>query len=308
MPTLIVIATWMPDSTNGASKAASIRAATASISAGASRSSQTMTNSSPDMRARVSPGPHRGAESLGHRHQELVPHAVAVEVVDQLQSIEVGEEHRDDRARCGGPGRPRDRAARSAASGWATRSGRRAGPARGSGRTTLGDRLAPARCTGRRRRHQPASGPHPCRRGPSALRCSGTDRARPADSSPWRSGNVNTAASPSSMARGGERREAGLAAQVGDGDRLAACRDAVTHGPSPSSVCSSSKRSAEESDAATYRGGAAGGDQGDPGRRDRQDVHDAHARGDRGCPGSGSRSPSCERTRSSTTTAAARSA
>ena len=56
MPTLMVMATSMPDSTNGVAKAASIRAATASISAGASRSSQRMTNSSPDIRASVSPG------------------------------------------------------------------------------------------------------------------------------------------------------------------------------------------------------------------------------------------------------------
>ena len=53
-----------------------------------------MTNSSPDMRASVSPGAQHRGQSLGDGHQQLVADAVAVQVVHQLEPVEIDEEDR----------------------------------------------------------------------------------------------------------------------------------------------------------------------------------------------------------------------
>ena len=76
MPTLTLVATdFAPGRTNGPETAAQIRAAIASTSASSLMSSQRTTNSSPDMRASVSPERSARGQPLGDGHQQRVADA-----------------------------------------------------------------------------------------------------------------------------------------------------------------------------------------------------------------------------------------
>ncbi len=79
-------------------------------------------NSSPPTRATVSPGRSDSAQPLGERHQQLVADGVAEAVVDELEAVDVEEQHRAGELRVA----PRARAAadppgRRTAPGWAAR-------------------------------------------------------------------------------------------------------------------------------------------------------------------------------------------
>ena len=91
-----------------------------------SRSSQRITNSSPPKRATVSTG--RTAEAIRGAivAQQRVADLVAERVVDDLEVVEVDEQHRQRPRARGGPARARG--GRTAACGWAGRSARRAAP------------------------------------------------------------------------------------------------------------------------------------------------------------------------------------
>ena len=84
---------------------------------------------------------------------------------------------------------------------------------------------------------------------------------------------MNTAISPSATARGANVGKRSSMRRSGTATALPVS-NAAMHGPSPSSVCSCSKRSAASSDAATYRGLRARRDQRDARRGDRQHVDD----------------------------------
>ena len=66
--------------------------------------------------------PHRGG------HQQLVADTVAHRVVDDLEVVEVHEQHADGRAGAAGPRRPAARSGPGTAAGWAARSARRGRP------------------------------------------------------------------------------------------------------------------------------------------------------------------------------------
>ena len=101
MPTLAVTSASAPGRTNGAAAtAAQIRAAITSTSAGSLRSSHRITNSSPAMRARVSPERSAAVSRCGDGDEQLVADAVAVEVVHQLEPVEIQEQ---DRGHLAGP-------------------------------------------------------------------------------------------------------------------------------------------------------------------------------------------------------------
>lgn len=70
-----------------------MRSATARTSATSRTSSQTTTNSSPPTRATVSPARRRPREALRGVAQELVAGGVAEAVVDDLEAIEVDQDH-----------------------------------------------------------------------------------------------------------------------------------------------------------------------------------------------------------------------
>ena len=65
--------------------------------------------------------PQHAAQPLGDRQQELVAGRVARAVVDDLEVVEVEEEHRHERLRARRPGPARGRAGRAAGRGWAAR-------------------------------------------------------------------------------------------------------------------------------------------------------------------------------------------
>ena len=93
----------------GRARSRSAKASTAAVSTASSMSSA---NSSPPSRAAVSDVPHRGGQPHRGRGQQLVADAVAHRVVDDLEVVQVDEQHAHDR-------RP---VRRARASAWATRS------------------------------------------------------------------------------------------------------------------------------------------------------------------------------------------
>ena len=58
-------------------------------------SSRTITNSSPPKRATVSDARIDPVSRVGHRDEQLVADDVAEAVVDELEAVEVEEQHRD---------------------------------------------------------------------------------------------------------------------------------------------------------------------------------------------------------------------
>ena len=75
-----------------------MRAAMLVASRGASRDSARTMNSSPPMRATVSPDAHERREAVAHLDEELVSGGVTERVVDHLEVVEIDEHER------GGPG------------------------------------------------------------------------------------------------------------------------------------------------------------------------------------------------------------
>ena len=78
-----------------------MRCAISSASSVPLSSSQRTTNSSPPKRATVSPGPDLVGQPVGEVDEQLVAGAVAEAVVDDLEVVEVEEEHRQLGCGCG---------------------------------------------------------------------------------------------------------------------------------------------------------------------------------------------------------------
>ena len=125
-PTVAVASTLASLSVNGSVNAATIRSANASTSRRPAASSMSSANSSPPSRAAVSDWRTDAGQPRGTVDQQLVADAVAHGVVDDLEVVQVDEEH----AR-GPAGTARAASSASAASlartapGWAARSARR---------------------------------------------------------------------------------------------------------------------------------------------------------------------------------------
>ena len=89
---------------NGGFRSARIRSAARQASEMSSVASSRTANSSPPKRAAVSPERSEPMQAPGHRHQELVAHGVAQAVVDELEVVEVQEQHGQRRQRPRRPG------------------------------------------------------------------------------------------------------------------------------------------------------------------------------------------------------------
>ena len=113
---------------NGVRSVAWTRSATTDASCTSVTSSSSTVNSSPPRRATVSPGPDRRLEPPRDRDQQLVADLVAERVVDELEAVEVEEQHGRGRGRVRGAGRGGSpgRGGRGTARGSAGRSARRA--------------------------------------------------------------------------------------------------------------------------------------------------------------------------------------
>ena len=106
MPMLAVTKCSPAASTIGWLIACATRSATRIASCAPSSCSQTTRNSSPPSRATVSDGPHGVVQPRRERDEQLVAGRVAHRVVDELELVEVGEQH-GDRAAVAPPARER---------------------------------------------------------------------------------------------------------------------------------------------------------------------------------------------------------
>ena len=97
------------------------RSATSRASSMSARSSHTTTNSSPPKRTTVSLSRAPGPEAPGQLLQHPVAGRMAEAVVDQLEVVDVEEQHADPRARCARRRPGPARGGRSAGAGWAAR-------------------------------------------------------------------------------------------------------------------------------------------------------------------------------------------
>ena len=211
-----------------------------------------MTNSSPERRARVSPGRSAAGDPLGDGDEELVADAVTVGVVDGLEPVEVGEEDGDRIARPAaaeqGVVEPfHEQQARFGRPVRASWSASFAGP--GGGVLEIGAGLGVEQVgggdigqgLGRFHRFGVAA--------PGVCRDTGRGRRTPS-APPWRSGKVNTAASPAS--RPGPKLRESVSWFAGRRPSTASpVLTAARHGPSPARSAARSKRRADSSEAAT---------------------------------------------------------
>ena len=94
IPMLAVIFTSPIESERARQLAASIRTAITSASEGSSRSSQRITNSSPDRRASVSPGRSTPVSRSATAISNSIADTMAVGVVDPLEIVQIDEKHR----------------------------------------------------------------------------------------------------------------------------------------------------------------------------------------------------------------------
>ena len=163
-------------------------------------------------------GPQQPGQPLGDRHQQLVADLMAVGVVDLLEPIEIHEEHRRDLLRA--PPRAKrvleqlqhQHPIGQAGQGIVQR--RFARLVRGI--LEIGARLRVDQIR-RRDVRQRLRCDHRLR-ATAAPRVSRYRSSAPSCTSSWRNGNVNTAASPDSSARGANAREAILESQIRDRD------------------------------------------------------------------------------------------
>ena len=93
MPTLAETNTSPSSSSKGSARAARVRSAASRALPASATSSKRMVNSSPPKRATVSPGRTESRILCGHRPQQLVPAVVAHAVVDELEVVEIEEDH-----------------------------------------------------------------------------------------------------------------------------------------------------------------------------------------------------------------------
>ena len=104
-PTLTVIDTARLTTMNGSAMTSMMWSAITSAAGSPDGSIARATNSSPQNRARVSPGRASGVDASSHGNQQVVADVVAVLVVDPLETVEVQEQHRRQLM---GAARPRD--------------------------------------------------------------------------------------------------------------------------------------------------------------------------------------------------------
>ena len=103
-PTVTVVVTSPAASANGSRNASTTRSAVASTAAVLSALPMSSANSSPPSRAAVSDSRTSAVSRAGGGHQQLVADAVAHRVVDDLEVVQVDEQHAGDPSRPPGGG------------------------------------------------------------------------------------------------------------------------------------------------------------------------------------------------------------